>query len=143
MARLKPEKPYRGILVDRTFKVDRTKSADENFRAYEPTIRAKMDALFDHFEIDRSSPKKWELLTAALACTYVPGFLPSAKKIGRKARNGHTDAVLLRELAAAEAAGKSVNNKVRLLVEKDPRFKGKNPEALRQRYYRLSSKRKK
>src|SRR5262249_14933355 len=48
-----------------------------------------------------------------------------------------TDAMLFLEMSTAEREGKSVKNKARLLTKTHPKFKGKNPGTLRERYYLL------
>ena len=69
----------------------------------------------------------------------LPGFRVAEKKRGRKVPKGQVarDALLLEEMYKVECAGKSVHNAARSLVKRSGPFKGRNPEALRQRYYHL------
>jgi len=103
----------------------------------------KLDALLDHYEIDRNDPHRWRSLSASLAWEYVPHF-SLADKRGRKVKPQKTveDLFLYCMLRDAERQGKSINATVRRLVS--PRgclsiFTGKNAETLRDRYYMLKN----
>ena len=133
MAKRKPRRQYKGILAAPPWKHDRTKSMDENWLVYKEVAIQKMNALFDHYEIERDHQKKWELLAFWLADTHVPGFSPSFKRPGQKAdpRNSMVDYVLFTSVTEGKRAGKSINYTIRLLTKKDVLFKGKSRYAAR------------
>lgn len=119
MARRKLERPYKNWLQHKEIAVPR------------------INALLDHYEINRNHPERWQLLAFCLAWEFVPGFAP-ARKPGRKVgQQTHVlDFHLFTACAYAERMNRSVNNTVRQLTRKYP-FKGKNPGTLRDRYYLL------
>jgi len=100
----------------------------------------KMDALCDRYMIDRDNSEKWFLLSLNLAAEYVPNFAPVfAAPQGRKPSPGQgaLDAILFFEMGSAEREGRSVKSKALHLTKTHPKFKGKNPGTLRDRYYLL------
>ena len=142
MARRKSNKPYKGVLTTRSWKPDPTKSPEENWLDYKPVAEQKMNALFEHFGISQDRPGKWQLLAYALAHTYVPGFAPSLKKVGKKATldQAVTDFILFCDLALAEKLDQSVKARAHFLTSKGgpwPLFRGKNPDTIRDRYSNL------
>jgi hypothetical protein len=143
MAKRKPRKPYKGIFATSSPKIIYRRTREENWLQYREIVVPKMDALFDHYKVDRNHPRKWEHLAFWLAWEHVPGFAPPLKQ-GRKAGNISRDYHLYWAIARATFNKKtSVNNAIRQLTIKDPRFKGKSPGTLRDRYYLLKDGRSK
>src|SRR5262245_203633 len=84
------------------------------------------------------------VFAVAQSCKRVrANFAPAPAKApqGRKPppNQGALDAMLFLEMSTAEREGKSVKNKARLLTKTHPKFKGKNPGTLRERYYLLKN----
>jgi len=137
MAKRKPEKPYKGILATPSPRINRRRAPEDNWSEYREIVAPKMDALFDHYKIDRNHPRKWEQLAFCLAWEHVPGFAPQrrqGRKVGQQTHG--LDFQLFTACAYAERMNRSVNNTVRQLTRKYP-FEGKNPGTLRDRYYLL------
>lgn len=107
------------------------------------TAMQNLKVLLDHYQIDRNDEAKWFMLSLKLAADRFPsGFVPKPPRNpqGRKPTKQVDDFILCGELGAAELSGKSVRNAARLLTVNHKRFKGQNPETLRQRYIHLRDK---
>ena len=100
----------------------------------------RLEALCEHYKIP-NDPDKWCSLALALAFDHVPAFRIAVKKPGRKpsAQKLAEDVMLFTELTQADLAGESVNEAACNLVKRSGRFKGRSPEGLRQRYYRIKN----
>ncbi len=141
MAKRKPSKPYSDAILTPAPKYDPNASGAENALRWQKSAAAKLDALMDHYGIERNEEGRWALLAFILAYDFVPGFAPSPSKDPRgrpvKPSKMVDDLMLVSELGEAERQKKSVKNKARLLTLNDKRFKGQNAENLRQRYMLL------
>jgi hypothetical protein len=144
MPKRKPQKTYKGILAMPAPKYDTDLSLDENMaRAKEDTVK-KMVALFEHYGINLSDPKKWQRLSFQLAFDHVSNFGPSWNRPGKKARRDDAirDLGLFFTLYKAELQGKSVLAKAQRITKPNsaiPLLRGQNPRSLRQRFYKLKN----
>ena len=124
-------------------KYDRARSEFENAAQWVESAILKMDALCDRYMIDRDNPEKWFLLSLNLAAEHVPNFAPAPPKAPQGRRpppeQGALDAILFFEMGSAEREGKSVKNRALHLTKTHPKFKGKKPGTLRQRYHLLKN----
>ncbi len=142
MPRRKPP-AYKGILRDPPAPRDPNDNKKSAAERWAMGTAERFGALFDHYGIDRADPERWFTLSFRLALDFIPAFGTGLrKKPGRRPEPGGiaTDLILLVELANVVHRGKpSVANAIRHLTRRHPRFKGKNPDTLRERYYLLKS----
>jgi hypothetical protein len=134
VAKRKPSKPYKGSLATPAPKYN----GDAERWKIEVVV-PKLLALLDHYGITRDDPEKWYRLAMNLAIDHVPHMAIPAKP-GRKVtpRRSSMDYHLYWAVRFATLdKKKSVSSAIRHLTTKDPRFKGKNPGTLRDRYYLL------
>jgi hypothetical protein len=130
------KKPYTGVLTE-PIQLKRDSVMSGAIRMTKEYFQ-RLEALLNHYDVPREHPEKWFLLADALAREHVPGFRV-AKPPGRRpaVQTAVDDMMILAELGDAELNGKSVANAANRLVKRHVRFRGRDPEGLRQRYYRL------
>ena len=142
MPRHKPKKPLPYIVKDPTPDHDPDLSRFGNAARWAGDALEKLDALKDHYGIDRDNDNEtqWMMLALRLAAERYPNqFAPKFPKKKRKVdrRSIARDAWLYILLVDAEGSGKPVTDRVRFLAKNAPAFKGANPETLRKRYIKL------